>query len=348
MKYADISFFVAIRDFLTIFLPRQKNASEHTIKAYRTTLNLLLDFFNRIKMIPTDKISFAMLNRQNLSGFIDWLYSERKSKSASVNLRRTAIRTFIKYVAEIDVTKVPIHNDVLKVPAKRSDDEKIVEFMSENALTTLLAQPDTQTDKGFRNIFYMTIMYDTAARNSEIINLRLNDFVEHGGHYSVIVFGKGRKQRVLSLEKETAKLYLRYLELFHPIETRQKDNYLFYTVNHGKRHRMTDDCVGKFMRLYGEAAHIVNPEVPRRVHPHQLRHSRAMHLYRNGVQLAELQQILGHAQLETVFVYAYADAEMKRIAIEKAMAGKKLLPAEDVIPIYRDNDELIRKLYGLQ
>lgn len=92
-------------------------------------------------------------------------------------------------------------------------------------------------------------------------------------------------------------------------------------------------------------AKIVCPEVPERIHPHMMRHTRAMHLYQSGMPMVLLSQYLGHAQVETTMIYAYADTEMKRAAIQKADAVRKTksVPNE----IWADNEEMILKLSGL-
>lgn len=98
------------------------------------------------------------------------------------------------------------------------------------------------------------------------------------------------------------------LELFHPVENRSYDDPLFFNIVHGKRHRMSPDNASSFMMRYGKSAKEVCSEVPDRVHPHQLRHSRSIHLYRGGMpMLPLLAEFLGHADIKTTNVYAYAD-----------------------------------------
>jgi site-specific recombinase XerD len=79
---------------------------------------------------------------------------------------------------------------------------------------------------------------------------------------------------------------------------------------------MPADTVAVFMQKYGTMARVENPEIPQRVHPHQLRHTRAVHYYRDGMPLALIAELLGHASVESTKIYAYADTEMKRVAME--------------------------------
>ena len=108
---------------------------------------------------------------------------------------------------------------------------------------------------------------------------------------------------------------------------------------------MSPDTVAAFFAKYGSMAKAVCQEVPEHIHPHMMRHTRAMHLYQSGMPMVLLSQYLGHAQVETTMIYAYADTEMKRAAIQKADAVRGAKPVPD--EIWADNEEMILKLSGL-
>lgn len=146
--------------------------------------------------------------------------------------------------------------------------------------------------------------------------------------------------------QKTVQHYHSYLAQFHPEETRSGDNLLFYTTIHGKTGQMSPDNVAYFMKSYGEKAKAECSGIPNRVHPHQLRHTRAIHLYRGGMPLALLSEFLGHANISTTQIYAYADTEMKRKAIQKACPLNNE-PINNETPIWENNDDMLRKLYGL-
>ena len=141
-------------------------------------------------------------------------------------------------------------------------------------------------------------------------------------------------------------LYLRsYLKKFHPADNRKRDDYVFYAYG-GPQRAMSPDTVAAFVKKYGESARHVCTSIPERVHPHMLRHTRAMHLYQDGVPLAMVSEFLGHAQIETTKIYAHADTEMKRKAIQQA--ANKL---NDTIPDAlwnTDDEEMMLKLRGKQ
>ena len=109
---------------------------------------------------------------------------------------------------------------------------------------------------------------------------------------------------------------------------------------------MSCDNVARFIKQYGESARKKCCDIPVNVHPHQLRHTRAIHLYRDGMPLSVLSEFLGHADITTTQIYAYADPEMKRAAIKKAR-GEELIdmPAE---ALWQTDEEMIKRLYGLK
>ena len=101
------------------------------------------------------------------------------------------------------------------------------------------------------------------------------------------------------------------------------------------------------MKKYGKKAKNTCSSVPEGLHPHMFRHSRAMHLYRGGMPLELLSEWLGHAQIETTMIYAYADTKMKRDAIAKATNHLNPLSKSESEPSWQDDEALIKRLYGL-
>ena len=345
MKFTDEAFFKTIRDFLTVYLPKQKCYSENTVRAYQISLNLFIDYLTVTLKTPIHKLSFSHITTKNVTDFLDWLQSERKCGTATRNHRLMAIRSFTKYAAGKNPANIFLQTEMKTVPVQKSP-EKIVEFLSEEALKALLVQPSRSKPIGIRDCFLMTLMYDTAGRCQEILDLKWCDFELDVPNPYVRLTGKpGGKVRTVPLMDKTVQFLHLYAMHYHNLENLKSDGYLFYTVIHEKRNQMSPDNVAAFMKKYGEQARPNCPGMPERVHPHQLRHTRAIHLYRSGFPLALLAEYLGHVHVETTRVYAYADTEMKRAAIRKADPDN--LAAQEPA-IWSGNDEMIKKLYGLK
>ena len=346
MKIYDEAFFKTLRDFLTVYLPKQRCYSSNTVNSYKTALNLFVDFIVAEKKIPLYKLSFDHISADFVSDYLDWLQTKRGCSSSTRNQRLMALRSFAKYAGVMDAANVYVHMELGKIPRQKTD-AGTVEYLSEEALKTLLTQPDSKRLTDVRNRFLMILMYDTAARCQEILNLRMKDFELNTKSPFVYLHGKGNRTRTVPLMPKTVQHYLAYLAQFHPETGRNGDNFVFYTTIHGRRGQMSPDNVEHFMKIYGEKAKQKCSHVPDRVHPHQLRHTRAIHLYRGGMPLALLSELLGHANISTTQIYAYADTEMKRLAIQKACPTDYAGFAEPEKPIWENSDDLIRKLYGL-
>ena len=346
MKIHDEAFFKTVRDFLTVYLPKQRCYSANTVNSYKTALNLFVDFMIAEKQIPLHKISFAHLKAEIIFDWLDWLQDKRKCSSSTRNQRLMALKSFAKYAGAMDIAQMSLYVELGKVPIQKTA-KTIVEHLTEDALKALLAQPNPKRRTDARNRFFMIFMYDTAARCQEVLDLRLKDFELNRKSPYVYLHGKGNKTRTVPLMAKTVEHYKAYLDKFHPAEFRNNDNFVFYTTIHGNSGQMSPDNVEKFIKLYGEKAKSVCTDIPDRIHPHQIRHTRAIHLYRGGMPLALLSEFLGHATISTTQVYAYADTEMKRKALLKiSPQGNEPLDASEKA-IWENNDELMRKLYGL-
>lgn len=339
-------FYTMVRNYLTDFLPNTRNLSPCTIQAARDSLNLLLDYCTKVKNIPLLDIDLAVAGNADLiKNFLSWLKDNRNCSDTTLNQRLSCLRSFFRFAAYEDVSYVSIYQALTAIPRRKVPKNKTVDFMSENALKAILFEPDLNTRTGLRDAFYMALMYDSAARNSEMVAVKIRDIIDGKAPY-VLVNGKGRKRRSIPLMFRTMDIYKLYLKKFH--SDGQPDDYLFYTIHHGDRFPMSVDNVAKFISRYAKSAREHCEEVPAHVYPHMFRRSRAMHLYRNGMPLALLAEFLGHENPETTLIYASADTEMKRQAIEKASIHLAENNINAMIPQWRTDDEMIRKLYGLK
>ena len=336
-------FWKCLREYFVVYLPKQKNASEKTIIACRTSWNLFLRFLIQEKGLQTKSLEFEQFSSKMLLEFLDYMEEKKGWQASTRNQRLSCIRSFFKYASYVEPVTYAVYVDLLTVPLKKGVDKScILNYMSKEEVATLIASADVHSPKEFRNRFFMTMMYDTAARCGEMLNLRLDDLDPEKG--TVYLMGKGRKPRVVPISAETIAMYKEYITLFH----RDGDwkNPLFYVMHKGEKSVMSEDNVARFIKQYAEKARNENKSMPQRIHPHMFRHSRAMHLYQGGMPLAMLSELLGHANPETTLIYAHADTEMKREAIQRASAGVYTYVSVDEPPIWEDTDILERLIRG--
>ena len=346
-RMIDTTLFNLLHDFFKVYLPNQRHCSEHTIRAYRFSMDALLEYIKDERQVEFSQITFEMIDSKALTAYLDSI--EKNGCSISTrNHRLKCIRSFFDYAAKFNPTTVAYLAEIQKVPKKNHVKPDVVDYMGESVIKTLLEQPDTQTRKGLRDRLFMVLLYDSAARVQEMLNICLTD-INLGETPTVTLHGKGSKVRTVPIMKQTAEHCSQYLKMFHPNESEYSEQHLFYTVIHGRKKPLNDSTVRRFLYAYGDAARKECAEVPDKVHPHLFRHSRAMHLYQHGMDLSLVSQWLGHAQLETTLIYAHADTEHKRRAIEKATEPES--PLRDIFNSDRfiiSDDDIIKKLYGLK
>lgn len=265
-----------------------------------------------------------------------------RGEASTRNQRLACIRSFFTYAAAAEPSLAIYLADLAPIPRLNGPAAAPVKYMTTDAVAALLAAPDPATRLGLRDQFFMILMYDLAARDGEMLALTLADI--DARRLTVDLLGKGSKPRRLPITSQTARHFGRYTAVFHP--SPEPAAPLFYTVRNHRPARMSDDNVARFIRQHAATAKARCPDIPDRVHPHMLRHSRAMHLYQAGMPLALLTEWLGHADPETTLVYAHADTEMKRHALEKAnnATSQSPLPA----PLWHDRDDIIQRLCGLK
>lgn len=342
----DTILFTLVHDFFKVYLTKMRNLSPNTIYAYRESLEALFDFVKADRKISLAEITFEMIDRHMLMRFLDSLEARGCSISTR-NHRLSRIRAFYKYAAKMEATAVIHQTEILKVPLKTSKKSEIIEYMSEEVVEVILAQPDTRTLKGLRDQFLMVLLYDTAARIAELLEIRLCD-IRFGKSPTATLHGKGGKTRVVPILESTAELLKNYLKIFHQGENTYSKQYLFYVVQHDQKNKMHHDTARQLIRHYGVKAKEHCLDVTDNVHPHLWRHTRAMHLYQHGVDLTLISQWLGHARYETTLIYAKADTEQKRRAMETANRNGPLARKVNTERYKIHDDELLKKLYGFR
>jgi len=343
----DEILFGLIHDYFKVYLPNQRQSSTHTIKAYRKSMDALLDFVKVKKKVELYEIEFAMIDHKMIAAFLDSV-EESGCSISTRNHRMACIRSFYKYAAKMESTAVVHRLEVCKVPVKNLTKPDIINYMSEAAVKTVMDMPDSNTPKGLRDQFFMVLLYDTGARIEELVNVKIRD-IHLNSTPTITVTGKRGKTRSVPLMEKTMEHYLAYRRIFNPDENDYSQKYVFPTERGDRKKHIHQDTARKFIRAYGICAKEICSEVPDVVHPHLFRHSRAMHLYQRGMDLTLVSQWLGHSKMETTLIYAHADTEKKRKAIEKATDPNSPLRQHlDSTRYTVSDEEQLKRLYGLR
>jgi len=327
--------------FFTDYLVGERASSPRTITSYRDAMKLLLTWFKDAERIPPEKLRLTDIDRPRVLRFLDWLEAERSCSPATRNQRLAVIKSFCHYTA----VEQPDHLDqVTQILAIRQKNTPAPQLghLSGDEVKALLAEPGTASTRAIRDTVLLALAYDTAARVQELCDLNVAD-IRGANPMTVTIHGKGSKTRYVPLMGPTAQLVADYLEHVdpHPGLGAGADP-LFPGPNHS---RLTRSGIAKLLARHVQAVRARHPDwgpgLP--VTPHTLRRTRAMHLIQAGVNLIYIRDLLGHADVSTTEIYARADAETKRKAIENAY--EPLTP--DVLPDWTSDTSLIGWLDSL-
>jgi site-specific recombinase XerD len=298
-----------LQDFFCQWLTAQRNASPRTIAAYRDTFRLLLRFVQARSPGSLSTLSLADLDAPLVLAFLDHLERDRHNSARSRNARLAALRSFFLYAASRDPAQLPVVQRVLAIPRKRHD-HPLLGFLRTAEMQAIQDAPDHSTWSGRRDHVLIVTLYNTGARVSEMVGLLVSDFAS-GPSATLHLRGKGRKERRVPLWKSTARLLSRWLA----DNPGPNDRPLF--PNRDGRPMTRSGVAFRLQLATTQAARSCPSLRGRRISPHTLRHTTAMHLLQAGVDITVIALWLGHASPTTTHGYVEADLAMKRRALDK-------------------------------
>ncbi len=333
MRSPRIAFPALLQDFFQRRLLTQRGASAQTIASYRDTFELLLRYAEQKTRRSPSMLTLDDFDAPLVLDFLDYLETERRNCPRTRNLRLTAIRSFMRYASLRDPAALPVAQRVLAIPTKRFD-RLVLGFLSREEIEALLDAPDRTTWSGQRDAVLFATLYNTGARVSEITTLRVADVLLDRAS-ALQLHGKGRKQRIVPLWKTTAS----QLRAWLPRIDSSPDAPVFPNRAGG---RLSRSGVEHRLRVALSAASKTCPTLTgRRISPHTLRHTTAMHLLQSGVDITVIAMWLGHEDPATTHLYVEADLAMKEAALSRLEdpAPKRLR--------FRPNDRLLAFLEAL-
>lgn len=336
MKNRDFAEYLT--KYLSHYLPMQRNLSSNTIRSYRDTFKLLLIFCRDEKKLNISKLEMSFLDKSCIEEFLLWLTKTRGASASTYNQRLCAVHAFYDYVMTESPEYMEQCSRILNIP-RMAVPTRAARYLSEQNLKKILSMPDTSTRKGRRHLLILTVLYDTAARVSELSDICIRD-VRMESPAVITLHGKGNKTRSVPIMKRTARLLEDYFKEYQIDQKKHADLPLFWNAH---KRKLSRSGITYIVKKYTDMARTETSDIPCKISPHVFRHTKAMHLVRANVNPIYIRDYLGHADISTTEIYARADNEAKRAAIEKATEHIDLPDASR----WEQDDELIEWLSSL-
>jgi site-specific recombinase XerD len=327
----------ALHRFLTDYLPKQKAASPHTVHSYRDSIKLLLLFVTRSRG-DVSRLGVEQLTAERVTAFLAQLESRRRNCAGTRNVRLSAIHSFFRFLGSQHPEYLDQAQRILSIPFKRTASREI-QHLNFAEVEAVLAAIDRKRPRGQRDHALISIMFNTGGRVSEIASLQACD-LRLSAPPSVLLRGKGRKERICPIWTQTAKL-LRALLEERDVAPAQASAVF---VNH-RGAPLTRFGIRLILRRHLALAARNQPSLKgKRLHPHSVRHSTALHLLRSGVDLSTIAHWLGHSSINTTNKYLAMDLEAKREALAKA---EPLVPRTCHSKKWEEDEALLQWLEAL-
>lgn len=332
-------FFSRTKDFLDLFLLRQQQRSEKTVNAYRISLSVFYTYVTEVRQLKIMNFSFTDCTYEFVLSYSQYLQETKRLANNTVNQRLAALKSYLKYVSDGDIALAQVYLGIQKVPFLKIPklQRPVIE---KEGLSRILDEP-LNTKIGNRDRTILILLFDSAVRVSELSGIVMGDVTLDLSHPSIMIHGKGKKTRSITLNAKCAEHIKEYIRCYHkPGEP--ADTPLFYTTIHGNVNHMSERNIERIVKKYSDIVRKDYSELPDSISPHTLRRSRTTGMYRDGVPLEMISAILGHANSETTKIYAIPSVEQMREALQKGQ------PEEDMAEkLWIGKEDELRKMFGL-
>ena len=318
--HKDFSYYLS--KYLKDYLILERNMSSNTIRSYKNTFSQFIEYLINKENYKITDITFSNVTRENVLNYLNYIEEEKKNTIRTRNQRLACIKSFYQFCLVEDIENIENIQKVLTIKSKKFP-KKVIDYLTEEELKDLLESIDISSIKGRRNLVVLSLMYDTAARASEIIKLKAEDIRLEEKY--VILDGKGKKERIVPIMEQTVDLLKIFLN-----ENNIKNGYILGS-NH--TYELIRYVVSKIKSKYPE----------KNVTPHTMRHTRAIHLLSAGVSLIYLRDLLGHESVTTTEIYAKVLEKDKFEAIRNANPDT----ISDNLEDWNNDQDLLNQLLNL-
>lgn len=322
----------SLQSWFTDYLIGQRGVSGNTVIAYRDCMRLLLSYAHERHGVAPAKLDFAHLDDLTIAGFLDMLERKRHVSASTRNARLAGIHSFFSFASFRHPEHADLMARVLAIPTKNTVRSAVV-YLDDAEVDALLAAPDRRSWTGQRDHALLLLMITTGVRVGEVVGLRRLDLSTRRPAH-IVVIGKGRKQRVIPLDKLTTATLANWMRTCPA----RPEEPVFPAL--GRSGPMSSDAVAARVALHARTAAAMLPSLKAKtLTPHALRHTTAMNLPQAGVDTATIALWLGHASIKSTAVYIHADLAIKQKALDRTaptrLARGRFRPSDELLDFLR-------------
>ena len=288
-------------DWINIYVPTLRANSAHTIRSYKTSINLYVSYLEdkgvTDKTFNTECFSVTYLNE-----WLIWLKQERNCCNKTCNSRMAAIKGLLKYIGIKNATYKMLYLEATESVNQLRVPKSKVQGMTKNAVKEILATPPSTSKIGLRDITVMSFEYGTATRIDEVLSLKISNLKLNMDKPYATILGKGCKIRTAYLMSGLVDTLRKYIKVFHGANPNPND-YLFYSSWHGQKSKLSQEAIRKRLKIYASKAHENCSDVPLGLHSHMFRRAKAGHWLEDGINIVEISKLMGYENLGTTMNY---------------------------------------------
>ena len=309
------SFSALLHAFFHEWLGQQRNLSRHTVMSYRDTWRLFLRFISEQNHRPIVALSLSDMDATTVTAFLQYLEDERKVTIGTRNCRLAALHAFFTFIAQREPTVVAQCAEIARIPAKKATRPAMC-YVEADEVEAILKQPNQSKSEGQRDYTLLAFLYNTGARIQEALDVT-PDAIRFQSPAQVRLFGKCRKERICPLWPETVEL----LKVLLKRKPRANNEPIF--VNRYGRPLGAAGVRFKLAEYVRRAAQTMPSLAKKNVTPHTFRHGAGVMLVSAGIDITVIRSFFGHSRLDTTNIYARANLETKRMALDQAALSSR-------------------------
>ena len=330
--------------FFTYYLPQIKGGSPQTMKAYKKSFELFLHFAAKRKRCSVQSLKLEHLSTEMVIAFLQYLEKDRHNSVRTRNLRLAAIKSLVKMI-KILFPEYREHVDALQlIPQKRAQ-KKLIGYLYQDEILKVLATVNLKRKEGMRDYAILHLLFDTGARAAEIANLHLDYFDQQ--NKTLAILGKGNRFRQLIIAPKTVDVLQLYIEKYRHSPKYGHLEFLFVNqrLEHFTRHGINRLCKKYLSKaLSAKRMEMLSPV-------HSFRHSCAMNMLIEGAAITDIQNRLGHANVNSTMVYLKMEVHHKREVQSKFLQYTQSVLNDDSqiteLTEWEDKDEILTWLDSL-